>query len=74
MQWIAGPLRDEVSTRRWRRNGAGDSLVSLLDTTFTNDAAELSKDREAVLAIAAYLVDRHVDAAPTLQERIKQLK
>ena len=77
IQWIAGALRDEASTRRWRRNGTGDSLVSLLDTTLTKDTAELSKNREAreaVLAIAAYLAARHVDAALTLQERIKLLR
>ena len=77
IQWMAGALRDEASTRRWRRNGTGDSLVSLLDTTLTRDTAEWSKNREAreaVLAIAAYLVARHVDAALTLQERIKQLR
>jgi hypothetical protein len=77
IQWIAGALRDEASTRRWRRNGPGDSLVSLLDTTLTKDTAELSKNieaREAVLAIAAYLAARHVDAALTLQERIKLLR
>ena len=76
IQWIAGALRDEASPRRWRRNGTGDSLVSLLDTTLTKDTAELSKNREAreaVLAIAAYLAARHVDSALTLQERIKLL-
>ncbi len=77
IQWIAGALRDEANTRHWRRNGTGDSLVSLVDTTLTKDTAELSKNREAreaVLAIAAYLAARHVDAALTLQERIKLLR
>jgi hypothetical protein len=77
IQWIAGALRDEASPRRWRRNGTGDSLVSLLDTTLTRDTAELSKNREAreaLLAIAAYLAARHVNAALTLQERIKLIR
>ena len=77
IRWIAGALRDEASTRRWRRGGAGDSLVTLLDTTLTKDPAELSKNkeaREAVLTIAANLVARRVDAALTLQERIKLLR
>ncbi|MFZ0246604.1 hypothetical protein [Candidatus Binatus sp.] len=77
IQWIAGALRDEASTRRWRRGGAEDSLVTLLDTTLTKDAAQLSKNRqarEAVVSLAAFLATRHVDAALTLQERIKLLR
>jgi hypothetical protein len=77
ISWIAGALRDEASMRRWRRNGTGDSLVSLLNIMLTEDTAELSKNREAreaVLATAAYLAARHVDAALMLQERIKQLR
>lgn len=77
IQWIAGVFRDEARTPHWRRSGTGDSLVSLLDRTLTKDTTELSRNREAreaVVSLAGHLAARPIDAALTLQERIRLLR
>ncbi|MFH2057491.1 MAG: hypothetical protein ABIJ59_01145 [Pseudomonadota bacterium] len=61
----------------WHRKETGSSLISLLDVIVSNDTNIISSDssfREALLAVAAYLADRQVPIALSLQERIRKVR
>lgn len=78
LKWLAAAFKDGGQEQHWRdRGGTGDAIVNLVDTALMDDAPALAKDREtreAVVALAAYVVARQVPAALSLQERVKRLR
>jgi hypothetical protein len=77
VQWIAAGMADGTVSTRFYRDQAGPALVELLNTVINENSAELQRNRlalDAVIAIAAVLAAKNVNAALVLQERIKLLR
>jgi len=77
IQWIAARMADRTVSTQFYRDQAGPALVELLDTAISKNSAELQRNPlalDAVIAIAAVLAAKNVDAALVLQERIKLLR
>ncbi|MEN3976917.1 hypothetical protein [Emcibacter sp. SYSU 3D8] len=77
VQWIASGIADGTVSTRFSRDQAGPALVELLDTVTNENSAELQRNRlalDAVIAIAAVLAAKNVNASLALQERIKLLR
>ncbi|MDK4715889.1 hypothetical protein [Rhizobium sp. CNPSo 4039] len=78
VKWLAESFADTVRQQYWRdQGGTGDALVNLLDIVLHENSAAFTQEqeaRDALLALAAYLVARQVPAALPLQERIKRLR
>ena len=77
VQWIAAGMADGTVFARFYRDRAGPALVELLHTMINENSAELQRNRpalDAVIAIAAVLAAKTVNAALALQERIKLLR
>ncbi len=77
LRWIATMLKENVPSSYWYRKGTGDALVTLIDSSLTQDAQALANDNEArqsLVEISAVLVARNIPAAMVLQERIKRLR
>lgn len=77
LRWIAAMLKDNNRSSHWYRDGIGDALIELLNTSLSQSALALAKDsqtRQASVEIAAALSARNIPAALGLQERIKMLR
>jgi hypothetical protein len=77
LRWIAAVLKANKPSIYWHRNGTGDALIELLNTSLNQNARALADDgktRQALLEIAAALAARNTPAALGLQERIKMLR
>jgi hypothetical protein len=77
LKWLSAALNRNPSVGRWwRREAAGDALISVLSIALTTDAARLTRDAEAraaVVSLTAYAAAQQVPGALPLQERVKQL-
>lgn len=74
LRWIADMLKPCNPSHNWYRDGTGDALIDLVDTSLNQDARVLAKDsqaRHALVEIAAGLAARNIPTALALQERIK---
>jgi hypothetical protein len=77
LRWIAAMLKANNPSRYWYRDGTGDALIELLNTSLNHSTQALANDgqtRQALLEIAAALAARNIPAALGLQERIKMLR
>ena len=77
LRWIASMLKTNRRSSYWYRDGTGDALIELLNTSLNQNALGLAKDsqtRQALLEIAAVLAARNIPSALGLQERIKMLR
>jgi len=77
LRWIATMLKAHNPTDYWYRNGMGDDLIELVNTSLNQNAQALVNDsqaRDALVEIAAVLAARNIPAALALQERIKRLR
>jgi hypothetical protein len=77
LRWIAAMLKARSPSGYWYRDGTGDALIELVNTSLNQDAQALVNDsqaRQALVEIAAALAARNLPAALALQERIKLLR
>jgi hypothetical protein len=77
LRWIAAMLKANNPSSYWYRDGTGDALIELLNTSLNHSAQALANDGQtwqALLEIAAALAARNIPAALGLQERIKMLR
>ncbi len=78
VKWLSESFANASRQQYWRdQGGTGDALVNLLDIVLHENSAAFTQEqeaRDALLALAAYLVARQVPAALPLQERIKRLR
>jgi hypothetical protein len=76
VRWIADAMKVKPEVGKWHRERTSNAFMSFLDILVSGHAAELVKDevaRQALLDLAAHAVSRQLDAAQTLQERIRRL-
>ena len=77
LRWIAAMLKADSSSSRWHRDGTGDALIELVNTSLNQDAKALvseSQPRQALVEIAAALAARNIPTALALQDRIRLLR
>ncbi|SFU14134.1 hypothetical protein [Mesorhizobium sp. YR577] len=78
VKWLSASFADASRKQYWRdQGGTGNALVNLLDIVLHENASAFKQEqeaRDALLALASYLVARQVPAALSLQERIKRLR
>ncbi|MES0065669.1 ATP-binding protein [Mesorhizobium sp. M0074] len=78
VKWLSASFAGASREQYWPdRRGTGDALVNLLDVTLQQNALILRRDqsaRDALVALASYLVARQIPTALALQERIKRLR
>jgi hypothetical protein len=78
LKYLATSFKDATREQYWRhQRGTGDALVDLLYTTLQENASVLKRDheaRDALVALAACLVERQVPVALALQKQIKHLR
>lgn len=76
LRWIVEVIKARPDGDRWYRERTSNAFMSFLDVLVSDHAAELGKDetaRQALLDLVAYAVSLQLDAAQTLQERIRRL-
>ncbi|MGW1424650.1 hypothetical protein ACWAT4_31520 [Bradyrhizobium manausense] len=76
LRWIAEAMKARPDAGKWYRERTSNAFMSFLDVLVSEHAAELGKDeaaRQALLDLVAYAVSLQLDAAQTLQERIRRL-
>jgi len=77
LRWIANMLKAHNPSDYWYRDGTGDALIELVNTSLNQNAQTLANDsqaRQALVEIAAALAARNIPSALALQERIKLLR
>jgi hypothetical protein len=77
LRWIAAMLKVRKSSDYWFRDGTGDALIELVNTSLNQNALTLANDsqaRQALVEISATLAARNIPTALVLQERIKLLR
>lgn len=77
LRWIAVMLKVRKPSDYWYRDGTGDALIELVNTSLNQNTQILVNDsqaRQALVEISAALVARNLPTALVLQERIKLLR
>ncbi len=77
LQWIAEMLKVNNPSGGWYRDGTGDALIQLVNTSLGLNAQALAEDsqaRQALLDIVAALATKNTPPVLALQERIKKLR
>ncbi|MGJ8562826.1 MAG: nSTAND1 domain-containing NTPase [Alphaproteobacteria bacterium] len=74
--WIAEHLNNKEKKPYWREDRSGKAMLELLNTIMVKDLADIKtriESRDAVLSIAAHLVEKRVETALSLQDNISSL-
>jgi len=77
LRWISTMLKTRTPSGYWYRDGTGEALIELVNTSLNQDTKILASNshaRQALVDIAAALATRNVATALALQERIRLLR
>ncbi|WP_316171763.1 hypothetical protein [Bradyrhizobium sp. SZCCHNRI1058] len=76
LRWIAEAMKAQSDAAQWYRERTWNAFMAFLDVLVSDHADELGKNeaaRQALLDLVAYAVSLQLNAAQTLQERIRRL-